>query len=98
MPLDVAAQGEEQGLEPCPDPKRSFLTYRLTLDRKCEKKNSVIICCHTSVEAKLKLEAVSSGDLVAFASSFRGKIKKQFRNTIKVVHATQHVETSSFSW
>lgn len=34
MSLDVAAQGEQQGLEPCPDPQRSFLTYRLSLDLK----------------------------------------------------------------
>lgn len=32
MPLDVAAQREQEGLEPRPDPQRTFLTYRLTLD------------------------------------------------------------------
>lgn len=32
MSLDVAAQGEQEGLEPCPDPQRSFLTYRLPLE------------------------------------------------------------------
>lgn len=36
MPLDVAAQREQQGLEPRPDPQRGFLTYRLTLDLKQE--------------------------------------------------------------
>lgn len=46
MPLDVAAQREQEGLEPRPDPQRSFLTYRLPLDSKQEggrEKDSVII-------------------------------------------------------
>lgn len=50
MPLDVAAQGEQEGLEPCPDPKRSFLTYRLPLDLRQEggrEKDSIIICYRT---------------------------------------------------
>lgn len=33
MPLDVAAQREEEGLEPGPDPQRSFLTHRRPLDK-----------------------------------------------------------------
>lgn len=36
MSLDVAAQREQEGLEPRPDPQWSFLTYRLTLDLKQE--------------------------------------------------------------
>lgn len=46
MPLDVAAQREQEGLEPRPDPQRSFLTYRLPLDSKQEggrEKDSIII-------------------------------------------------------
>lgn len=47
MPLDVAAQREQEGLEPRPDPQRSFLTYRLPLDSKQgeggREKDSIII-------------------------------------------------------
>lgn len=46
MLLDVAAQREQEGLEPRPDPQRSFLTYRLPLKSKQEggrEKDSVNI-------------------------------------------------------
>lgn len=46
MPLDVAAQREQESLEPGPDPQRSFLTYRLPLETKLEggrEKDNMII-------------------------------------------------------
>lgn len=54
MPLDVAAQREQEGLEPRPDPQRSFLTYRLSLDftqeggREREKKDIIIAIPHNA--------------------------------------------------
>lgn len=55
--------------------------------QEVREKDTVIICRHTSVEAKLKLKAASSSKLC----SFRGKKKKQFRNTINVLHVTHQV-------
>lgn len=63
MPLDVAAQGEQEGLEPCPDPQRRFLTYRFPLDFKQEEggqENDRIISCYhresnSHLYAKIKL-------------------------------------------
>lgn len=54
MPLDVAAQREQEGLEPRPDPQRTFLTYRLTLDfskqegegEKKKKRTEVLLLHH----------------------------------------------------
>ena len=45
MPLDVAAEREQEGLEPRPDPQRSLLTYRLSLDFKQEggRENDMIV-------------------------------------------------------
>lgn len=91
MPLDVAAQGEEQGLEPCPDPKRSFLTYRLPLDRKCEKRTVLLFVATHQWKQSYSSRPSAAASFVAFVSDFR-KGKKQIRYTINVVHATMHVD------
>lgn len=82
VPLDVAAQREQEGLEPRPDPQRSFLTYGLPLESEQEggqgKRDTIIIGVNAHkqfVFAQLSAQTSQASQIVISLALSRSEAK-----------------------